>query len=82
VLSLALVVFINMKCAIDQFRVLSISAVTVGIIFSTFYICTIKEKLLSETAARYESIFKGVEVSATGATREGGKDTKFWLSQG
>jgi len=57
-------------------------AVGVGIIFSTFYICTIKEKLLSETAAKYESVFKGVEVSATGSTKEGGKDTKYWLKQG
>jgi len=75
VLSLALVVFLNMNNAIKQFRVLSISAVGVGIIASLFYIVNIREKSLSEAAARYESKYKGVEVSATGNTTQGGGKT-------
>ena len=69
---MALVVFIKMTNALDQFRVLAISAVTVGLIASTFYIATIRENKLSEEAAKYETAYKGVEVLATGKTKQGG----------
>lgn len=45
---------------------LSLTAVSLGLVSSFFYIAVIKETALSEKAARYESAFKGKEVLASG----------------
>lgn len=66
VLSMALVVFLNLSNSVLQFRVLSITAVSLGLVASFFYIAVIKETALSEKAARFESVFKGKEVLASG----------------
>lgn len=55
---------------------------TVGCGTSFFYICTIKEKKLSEEAIKYEEAYKGKKIETTGGKEGSGKKVSDWLCEG
>jgi len=59
---------------------LALFAVTVGSICSVFYICTIKEKKLSDEAIKYEEAYKGKKLEDP--SKGGGKKVSDWLCEG
>jgi Na+/melibiose symporter-like transporter len=54
--------------------------VGVGCCTSIFYICTIKEKKLSEEAIKYEEAYKGKKMET--GEKSGGKKVSDWLCEG
>ena len=58
VLTAALIVFILIDDAILQFRLLLLLVLSLGFCTSSFFICTIKEPRLAETALKLEREYK------------------------